>query len=68
MQCIIYADIESFKKIDECANNSEKYSTIKLGEHIFCGYIMSTIWEFDHIESKYTLYCGKDCMKKFCES
>ena len=29
---------------------------------------MSTIWEFDHIESKYTLYCGKDCMKKFCES
>ena len=29
---------------------------------------MSTIWEFDHIESKYTLYCGKDCMEKFWES
>ena len=29
---------------------------------------MSRIWAFDHIESKRTLYCGKDCMKKFCES
>ena len=29
---------------------------------------MSTIWAFDHIENKHTLYCGEDCMKKFCES
>ena len=29
---------------------------------------MSTIWVFDHIENKHTLYRGKDCMKKFCES
>ena len=29
---------------------------------------MSTIWGFDHIENKDTLYCGKDCMKKFCTS
>ena len=29
---------------------------------------MSTIWVFDHIESKPTLYRGKDYMKKFCES
>ena len=29
---------------------------------------MSTIWEFDHIENKHTLYCGKNCMKKFCTS
>ena len=29
---------------------------------------MSTIWAFDHIENKHTLYCGKDCMKKFCTS
>ena len=28
---------------------------------------MSTIWAFDHIENKHTLYCGKDCMNKFCE-
>ena len=28
---------------------------------------MSTIWAFDHIENKHTLYRGKDCMKKFCE-
>ena len=29
---------------------------------------MSTIWEFDNIENKHTLYRGEDCMKKFCES
>ena len=29
---------------------------------------MSTIWGFDYIEVKRTLYCGKDCMKKFCTS
>ena len=29
---------------------------------------MSTIWVFHHIENKHTLYRGKDCRKKFCES
>ena len=29
---------------------------------------MSKIWGIDQIEDKYTLYCGKDCMKKFCTS
>ena len=29
---------------------------------------MSTIWGFYHIESKYTLYRGKDCMKMLCDS
>ena len=23
---------------------------------------------FDHIENKHSLYCGEDCMKKFCSS
>ena len=29
---------------------------------------MSTIWGFDHIKNKHTLYRGNDCMKKFCNS
>ena len=29
---------------------------------------MSTIWAFDHMENKHTLYRKKDCMKKFCTS
>ena len=63
----IYADIVSLvRKIDGCAINWEKSSTTKLGEHIPFGYSMSTIWPFDHIKNKHTLYCGKDCMKKFC--
>ena len=36
--CIIYADAEYLikKKIDGCVNNSEKFSTTKIGEHIRC--------------------------------
>ena len=29
---------------------------------------MLTIWAFDHIEGKPTLYRRKDYIKKFCES
>ena len=55
--CIIYADIESLiKKIDGCKNNPENSSTTKIGEHIPCGYSRSTIWVFDHIENKHTIY------------
>ena len=64
MSCIIYTDIESLiRKRDRCANNPEKSSKMKIGQHIPCGYSMSKIWEFDH-----TLCCGKYCIKKFCDS
>ena len=42
------------KRIEGCASNPQKSSTIKIGEHIPCGYSVSTIWGFDHI----------NCMKK----
>ena len=60
MPYIIYADLESLmKKIDGCADN-RKLSTTKIGdEHIPCRYSMSTIWAFDNIENRCTLYCGK---------
>ena len=66
---IIYADIESLiKKIDVCAINPKNSSTTKIGEHIPCGYSMSAIWVFDHIENQRTSYRGKDCMEKICTS
>ena len=49
-------------------NNPEKSSTRKVAKNFPCGYSMSTIWVFNHIEDKNTLYRRKDCMKKFCES
>ena len=64
---IIYVDLELLiEKIDGCANNPRKASTTKIGEHIHCGYSMLSIWAFDNIENKRTLYRGKDCMKKLC--
>ena len=32
--------------MDGCANNPEKSSKTKLGEHIPCRYSMSTIWAY----------------------
>ena len=29
---------------------------------------MSAMWAFDNIKNKHSLYHGKDCMKKFCNS
>ena len=66
---IINADLESLiKKIDGCTNNPEKSSTRKICKHILWGYTMWPVWAFDNIESKHTLYRGKDCMKRFCSS
>ena len=64
MLSIIYADIESL--IKKC--NPEKSSTTKIGKHVPCGYLISTIWVFDLIENNHSLYRGKNCLKKFCES
>ena len=48
MPYIIYADIESLiRKVERCTNNQENTSTTKIGQHIPCGYSMSTIWGFD---------------------
>ena len=44
--------------MDGCANNSESFSTRKIGEHIPCGYSMPKIWVFDHIENRPILYSG----------
>ena len=69
MQYIIYDDIEFLiSKIDCCENKPENSSTMKIREHILCGLSMSTIWGFDRLQNKHTLYCGKDCMKNFCDS
>ena len=66
---IIYADIESLiKKMMNVQNNPEKSPAKKVGEHIPCGYSMSTIQTFDNIKNKHTLYRGEGCMEKFCTS
>ena len=49
-------------------NDPEKLSTSKIGEHIPCGYLLSTTWMFHGLENKHDVYKGEDCMKKFCAS
>ena len=63
---IIQGDLESLTKKTDGSQNSS--STTKTDEHIPCGHSSSTNLGFDQIETKHTLYRGKDCMKKFCDS
>ena len=53
------------KKKNGCANNSKKSSTAKSGEPVPYGYSMSTIWGFDNIENKTSLYRGGRLYEKF---
>ena len=66
MPYIIYANIESLiKKTDGTENNPANSSTTKIGEHIPCGYSITTNWS--HRKQTY-FFCGKGCTKKFCNS
>ena len=56
------------KKVYGCANDLENSSTTKIDEHIPWGYSMPTIFAFNNIENKHTLYHGEVCTKIFCES
>ena len=44
------------------------FANSKKGENFSWGYSILTIWTFDNIENKYSLFRGEDCMKKFCIS
>ena len=57
-----------FQQIFYSTFQISKYSTTEIGKHIPCRYSMSTIWAFDNVESKYSLYRGEDCMKQFSVS
>ena len=56
------------KRVDGHKNDFENSCTTKVGEHIPCGYSMSTICAFDGMENKHDVCRGKDCMKKFSKS
>ena len=65
MAYVIHASLECLvKKTDGWANDPEKYSTRKIGRHIPCGYSIQTIWHFDHIKDKHTLYRWKRLYEK----
>ena len=67
---IIHADIECLIKKNRwvCQQFRKIFSNKNKWACVPWGYSMSTIWAFNHIENKHTLYHGKDCMKKFYES
>ena len=66
---IIYVDLECLvEKTDGCKNNSENSSTTKLADNIPLGFWIITISTRKTTENKHSVYRGKKCMKKFCQS
>ena len=65
----IYANHKSLiEKINECRDNPEKSSAIKVGEHLQSSFSMSAASSFKSIENKRDIYRDKYCLKKCCES
>ena len=66
---IHYADPKSLiKRIDEHKNDYKKSYTTKVGEHIPCGYLMSTIWTSGGMKNKHDACRGEEYRKKFSKS
>ena len=64
MSYVIYADIMLIKRkmdaqIIHKVLHQKKQTNKQTGEHIPSGYSMPTIWAFNNIENKHTLYRGE---------
>ena len=65
---VIYSDLECLLQKTNDENNDQNKSTIKINNHIPCGYSMYTQCSFDNTKNKSDHYRGEDCMKKFADS
>ena len=64
----IYSYLECLLQKTNDENNDQNKSTIKINNHISCGYSMYTQCSFDNTKNKLDYYRGEDCMKKFADS
>ena len=64
----IYSDLKCLLQETNDENNCQNKSTIKINNHIPCGYSMYTQCSFDNTKNKLDHYRGEDCMKKFSDS
>ena len=65
---VIYSYLECLLQKTNDENNDQNKSTIKINNHIPCGYSIYTQCSFDNTKNKLDHYRGEDCMKKFADS
>ena len=65
---VIYSDLECLLQKTNDENNDQNKSTIKINNHIPCGYSMYTQCSFDNTKNKLGHYSGEDCIKKSANS
>ena len=64
---VAYSDLECLLQKTNDENSNQNKSTIKVDNHIPCGYSMYTQRSFDNTKNKLDHYRGEDCMKKFAD-
>ena len=64
---VIYADFESLlEPIQEPSKNPSGPWTTVINNHIPSGWCVYSEFAYGKVENPLTLFCGKDCVKKFC--
>ena len=65
---IMYADFESIlKPIQGPENNPRISSTRGINNHVPSGWCVRSEFAYGKVENPLKLYCGEDCIKKFCD-
>ena len=65
---IMYADFESIlKPIQGPENNLRVSSTKGVNNHVASGWCVRSEFACGKVENPLKLYCGEDCVKKFCD-
>ena len=64
---VIYSDLECLLQKTNDENNNQNKATIKINNHIPCGYSVYTQCSFDNTKNKLDHYRGDDCMRKFAD-
>ena len=65
---IMYADFESLlEPIQEPSKDSSGPWTTVTNNHIPSGWCVYSEFAYGVVQNPLTLYCGKDCVKKFCD-
>ena len=65
---IMYADFESIlEPIHDPENNPRISSTRGINNHVPSGWCVRSEFAYGKVENPLKLYCGEDCVKKFCD-
>ena len=65
---IMYADFESILELIQGPGNNPMISSMRgINNHVPSGWCVRSEFAYGKVENQLRLYCGEDCIKKFCD-